>query len=49
MTNIICKRRIAKLTVSLEAAPTGGITENQVEETKTALRELGLNDDVKIE
>jgi len=38
-----------KLTVSIEAAPTDGVTENQIEETKAALRELGLNDDVKIE
>jgi len=36
-----------KLTVSIEAAPVDGVTENQIEETKAALRELGLNDDVK--
>ncbi len=36
-----------KLTVTVEAAPEGGVTKQQTEETKTALRELGLNDDVK--
>jgi len=37
-----------KLTVSLEASPTDGVSDQQVEETKAALRELGLNDDVKM-
>lgn len=36
-----------KLTVTVEAAPEGGVTKQQAEETKTALRELGLNDDVQ--
>ena len=35
-----------KLTVSVEVSPEGGVTKQQAEETKTALRELGLNDDV---
>lgn len=38
-----------KLTVSIEASPTDGVTDQQVEETKAALRELGLDDDVKME
>jgi Protein of unknown function (DUF499) len=36
-----------KLTVTVEASPEGGVTKQQAEETKTALRELGLNDDVQ--
>ena len=36
-----------KLTVTVEASPQGGVTKQQAEETKTALRELGLNDEVK--
>ncbi len=35
-----------KLTVTVEAAPEGGISSQKVEETKVALRELGMNDDV---
>jgi hypothetical protein len=35
-----------KLTVTVEASPDGGVTKQQAEETKTALRELNLNDDV---
>jgi hypothetical protein len=35
-----------KLNISIEASPKDGITDHQVEETKTALRELGLNDNV---
>ena len=34
------------LNVSFKASPAGGIKDQQVEETKAALRELGLNDDV---
>ena len=34
------------LTVTVEAAPEGGISGQKVEETKVALRELGLEDDV---
>jgi hypothetical protein len=36
-----------KLTISIEVSPEGGISKQKVEETKTALRELGLNDDVE--
>lgn len=36
-----------KLTVTVEAAPEGGVSEQAVEETKLALRELGLKDEVK--
>ena len=38
-----------KLNVDIVASPTDGVSDNQVEETKAALRELGLNDDVEIE
>jgi hypothetical protein len=34
------------LTISVEAVPEGGISNQKVEETKVALRELGLDDDV---
>lgn len=36
-----------KLTVSVEAAPEGGIPSQKVEETKVSLRELGMNDDLE--
>jgi len=38
-----------KLNVSIEATPKEGVTDHQVEETKTALRELGINDNVHTE
>ena len=38
-----------KLTVKVEVSPEGGVSKQKVEETKSALRELGLNDDVKAE
>jgi hypothetical protein len=38
-----------KLTVKVEVTPDGGVSKQKVDETKSALRELGLNDDVKIE
>lgn len=38
-----------KLVVRVEAAPEDGVTDQQVEETKTALRELGLNDDISLQ
>jgi hypothetical protein len=38
-----------KLTVSLEVSPEGGVSTRKVEETKVALRELGLKDDVQID
>ncbi|MBU0516299.1 MAG: hypothetical protein KJ621_16170 [Proteobacteria bacterium] len=37
-----------KLTVTVEINPEGGVTLQQVEETKSALRDLKLNDDVQI-
>ncbi|HEU0038007.1 MAG TPA: AAA family ATPase, partial [Verrucomicrobiae bacterium] len=36
-----------KLTLKVEVSPEGGLSRQKAEETKTALRELGLNDDVK--
>ncbi len=38
-----------KLTVSVEASPVDGVSSQKVEETKVALRELGLKDDVRVE
>ena len=35
-----------KLTVTVEVSPEGGISKQKLDETKSALRELGLNDDV---
>jgi hypothetical protein len=35
-----------KLTLSVEVAPEGGISPQKVEETRVALQELGLTDDV---
>jgi hypothetical protein len=35
-----------KLTVKVEVGPEGGISQQKLDETKSALRELGLNDDV---
>ena len=34
-----------RINVSFEASPEGGVSDQQVEETKASLRELGLNDD----
>ena len=36
-----------RLTVAVEVAPEGGVSKQSVEETKTALRELGLKDDLQ--
>jgi hypothetical protein len=36
-----------KLRVSIEVTPPDGITTQQVEETKAALKELGMDDEVK--
>jgi hypothetical protein len=35
-----------KLKLSVEVAPEGGISKQKIEETKAALRELGLSDDL---
>jgi hypothetical protein len=35
-----------KLTLKVEVAPDGGVSKQKLEETKAALRELGLNDDI---
>lgn len=35
-----------RLTVSVEVSPEGGVSKQSIEETKTALRELGLKDDL---
>lgn len=38
-----------KLTVKVEVSPEGGVSKQKLDETKSALRELGLNDDVNVE
>jgi hypothetical protein len=38
-----------KLTVKVELSPDGGVSKQKLDETKSALRELGLNDDVSVE
>jgi hypothetical protein len=38
-----------KLTLTVEVAQDSGTSEQKIEETKVALRELGLNDDVEVE
>ena len=35
-----------KLKLTVEASPDGGLSKQRIEETKSALRELGLSDDV---
>jgi hypothetical protein len=37
----------AKLRVTVEVAPPGGVSEHEVQETRTALKELGLDDQVQ--
>jgi len=37
-----------KVTINIEVTETEGITDSTIEETKSALRELGLNDDVSV-
>lgn len=49
-TKVLAKFRATadmKLNVSFEISPEGGVPPYKVEETKAALRELGLNDDVR--
>jgi hypothetical protein len=36
-----------RLTVAVEVAPEGGVSEQSVQDTKTALRELGLKEDLQ--
>ena len=38
-----------KLTVTVEASPEGGVSKQKIEETKSALRELGLKEDITLE
>ena len=38
-----------KFTVNVEVAPQDGVSKQKVDETKSALRELGLDDNVKEE
>jgi hypothetical protein len=38
-----------KLTLKLDVAPEGGVSAQKIEETKVALRDLGLADDVQAE
>ncbi|MDR3458058.1 MAG: DUF499 domain-containing protein [Verrucomicrobiae bacterium] len=38
-----------ELTVKVEVAPEGGVSRQKLDETKSALRELGLNDDATLE
>ena len=38
-----------KLTLNVEVSPEGGISTQKIEETKVALRELGLDDDVEVD
>jgi hypothetical protein len=37
-----------KLTATVEVTPEGGISSQKIEETKVALRELGMEDEVEI-
>jgi len=49
-TKVLAKYATAsglKLTVTFEASPEGGVLPQRVEETKAALRELGLDDEVQ--
>ena len=38
-----------KITINVEVSPEGGVSTQKIEETKVALRELGLQDDIKVE
>jgi hypothetical protein len=51
-TKVISKfasSRGLKLTVNVEVSPEGGVSKQKVDETKSALRELGLSEDVNAE
>ena len=43
----LVSRGDVKLRVDIEAMPKDGVTDQQVEDTKAALKELGLDDDVR--
>ncbi len=48
-TNVLSKFAAArglKLTLKVEVAPEEGVSKQKLDKTKSALRELGLNDDV---
>jgi hypothetical protein len=50
-TKVVSKFAVGKdlkLTVTFEAAPEGGLPKQKVEEAKAALRELGLDPDIKL-
>jgi hypothetical protein len=38
-----------KITINVEVSPEGGVSKQKIEETQIALRELGLQDDIKVE
>jgi hypothetical protein len=38
-----------RITINVEVSPEGGVSKQKIEETKVALRELGLQDDMKVE
>ncbi len=40
--------RLLKLKLTVEVSPEGGLSKQRIEETKSALRELGLNDEVTL-
>ena len=42
-------KKALKLKISIEIAPEKGLTDQQIEDTRMALRELDLNDDVTVE
>lgn len=49
-TKVLTKLGVGKnltLTVKVECSPEGGLTQNKIEEIRSALRELGLDDQVK--
>jgi hypothetical protein len=48
LTKLVSSGKL-KLHVSIEATPTGGLSEQQIEETKAALRGLGLDDTIRTE
>jgi hypothetical protein len=43
----IATTKSLRLTVALDVAPDGGVSKQAMEETRTALRELGLKDELQ--